>query len=225
MVLWLSKFYTNLRGLFYAASLLSLWWLAIPLLILLVIVLRFRGASVPAVVALTGFSGMAVEVVILLAFQALKGYVYQEVALITAAYMAGAASGGTAANVLLSRLSQQSRLRPKSLFLLLQAVITVFALSLPPVLGATEAWCFPDLLFPLLAFLAGSLGGMEFPLAAYLTKGAVGKVAGLVYGADLAGACFGAILSSVFLIPLLGIPQTCYAVAMLALTGLALLLL
>jgi spermidine synthase len=139
--------------------------------------------------------------------------------------MAGAASGGTAANVLLGRLSQQSRLRPNSLFLLLQAAIAVFALSLPPLLGAAEAWSFPDLLFALLAFLAGLLGGMEFPLAAYLTKGVVGKVAGLIYGADLTGACFGAFLSSVFFIPVLGIPQTCYAVAMLALTGLVLLLL
>jgi spermidine synthase len=225
MVLWLSKFYTNLRGLFYAASLLSLWWLAIPLLALLVIVLRFRGASVPTVVALTGFSGMAVEVIVLLAFQALKGYVYWEVALMTAAYMAGAASGGTATNVLLGKVLQRSRLRPRSLFVLLQAAITVFALSLSPILGAAEARPLPDFFFPLLALVAGLLGGMEFPLAAYLTKGAAGRVAGLIYGADLTGACFGAFLSSVFLIPILGIPHTCYAVAMMALTGLVVLLL
>jgi len=225
MVLWLTKFYTNLRGLFYAASLLSLWWLAIPLLILLVIVWRFRGASVPAVVALTGFSGMAVEVIILLAFQALRGYVYQEVALITAAFMAGAASGGSAMNVLLSKRFERSSLRHRSLFMLLQAAILVYALSLSPIMVAAEAWPLPDFLFPLLAFLAGVLGGMEFPLAAYLTKGATSRVAGLIYGADLTGACFGAFLSSVLLIPILGIPQTCYAVAMLALTGLVLLLL
>ncbi|MCJ7621803.1 MAG: hypothetical protein MUP64_16490 [Anaerolineae bacterium] len=57
------------------------------------------------------------------------------------------------------------------------------------------------------------------------SAGAASRVAGLIYGADLTGACFGALLSSVFLIPILGIPQTCYAVAMLALTGLVLLLL
>jgi spermidine synthase len=225
MVLWLSKFYTNLRGLFYAASLLSLWWLTIPLLTLLVIVWRFRGVSVPAVVALTGFSGMAVEVIILLAFQALKGYVYQEVALITAAFMAGAASGAAAMNVMQAKLLQRSRLRPRYLFVLLQAAITLFALSLALVLGASVAWPLPDSLFPLLAAVAGLLVGMEFPLAVYMTKGAASKVAGLIYGADLTGACFGAFLSSVFLIPLLGIPQTCYAVSMLALTGLVLLLL
>jgi len=225
MVLWLSKSYSSLRGLFYAASLLRLWWLAIPLLILLVIVWRFRGASVPAVVALTGFSGMAAEVIILLAFQALRGYVYSEVALITAAFMAGVASGGSAMNALLSKHLERSRLSHRSLFVLLQAAIVVYAVSLSPIIVAAKACPLPDLLFPLLAFLAGLLGGMEFPLAAHLTKGATSRVAGLIYGADLTGACFGALLTSVFLIPILGIPQTCYAVAMLALTGVVLLLL
>ena len=128
-------------------------------------------------------------------------------------------------NVLLSKHLERSRLRHRSLFVLLQAAILVYALSLSPIMVAAEAWPLPDLMFPLLAFLAGLLGGMEFPLAAYLTKGAASRVAGLIYGADLTGACFGALLSSVFLIPILGIPQTCYAVAMLALTGLVLLLL
>ncbi|MGB9299237.1 MAG: hypothetical protein WCD51_01450, partial [Anaerolineae bacterium] len=48
------------------------------------------------------------------------------------------------------------------------------------------------------------------------SAGAASMVAGLIYGADLTGACFGAFLSGVFLIPILGIPQTCYAVPMLA---------
>jgi hypothetical protein len=52
----------------------------------------------------------------------------------------------------------------------------------------------------------------------------VGRVAGLIYGADLVGACLGAFLSSALLIPVLGIPQTCYAVALLSLAGVALLI-
>jgi len=49
------------------------------------------------------------------------------------------------------------------------------------------------------------------------------RVAGLIYGADLVGACLGAFLSSALLIPVLGIPQTCYAVALLSLAGVLLL--
>ena len=51
----------------------------------------------------------------------------------------------------------------------------------------------------------------------------MGRVAGLIYGADLVGACLGAFLSSALLIPVLGIPQTCYAVALLSLAGVMLL--
>ena len=58
-------------------------------------------------------------------------------------------------------------------------------------------------------------------MAAHLTRRTASRVAGLIYGADLASACFGALLSSTLFIPILGIPHTCYAVAMLALAGLA----
>ena len=103
--------------------------------------------------------------------------------------------------------------------------ILAYAITLPSLMPTVSAIRFPDLLFPLLALLTGFLGGMEFPLAAFLTRGSASRVAGLIYGADLSGACFGAVLSSVFFIPLLGIPQTCYAVAMLAFAGLLLVLL
>jgi hypothetical protein len=106
-----------------------------------------------------------------------------------------------------------------------QAIIVVYALCLPSLLLVVNASPSPGLLFPLLALLAGFLGGMEFPLAAHLTGGSTTRVAGLIYGADLAGASFGALLSSALLIPILGIPQTCYGVALLALAGLILLLL
>ncbi len=117
------------------------------------------------------------------------------------------------------------RVGHRGVFVSLQAGIFAYALSLPLLLITVSTLPLPDLLFPLLALLAGFLGGMEFPLAVDLTEGSVGRVAGLIYGTDLVGACFGAVLASVLLIPILGIPQTCYAVAMSALVGLILLLL
>jgi spermidine synthase len=224
MVLWLSRFYTNLRALFYAASLLSLWWLVVPVVILVVIVSRFRQAAVPTVIALTGFAQMAIQMTILLAFQALRGYVYQQVALLTAAFMLGMASGGAGMNRLVGRPAARTRVGHRSLFVLLQLVILLYALTLPSLMPAASGSGFSDLVFPFLALVAGFLGGMEFPLAAHLTEGSASRVAGLIYGADLAGACLGAILSGVLIIPLLGIPQTCYAAAILALGGIVLLL-
>jgi spermidine synthase len=168
---------------------------------------------------------MATQVAILLAFQALRGYVYLQVALLTGAFMLGNALGGAIMNRVLARPSDRTRVAPRSLFVLLQLIILLYAVTLPSLISIASDSGFSDLLFPLLALLAAFLGGMEFPLAASLTQGPASKVAGLIYGADLVGACFGAVLSSVLVTPLLGIPQTCYAVAILALGGLVLLLL
>ena len=78
----------------------------------------------------------------------------------------------------------------------------------------------PALVFPLLALLAGTLTGMAFPLAVALMRGSAGRVAGMLYGADLVGGCVGALLTAVLLVPVLGIPQTCAAVALVGLAGL-----
>jgi spermidine synthase len=225
MVLWLTKFYSSLRNWFYAASLLQLWWLGIPLLMLVALAWRFRGTVVPAVVALTGFAEMGIDMVVLLAFQAFRGYVFHELALITSAFMVGTATGGSVMNRLLSGIADRGSQRYRAVFALVQTAIFVYSLLLPTLMIRISDLPVPDLSFPILALLGGLLGGAEFPLAARLTTGSASRVAGVVYSSDLAGSCFGALLTSAFLIPILGIPQTCYAVAMLALAGLALLLL
>ena len=50
----------------------------------------------PVVVATTGFSGMVCDLLIVLLFQTIYGYVYRYVGLIIAAFMAGLALGGWA---------------------------------------------------------------------------------------------------------------------------------
>jgi spermidine synthase len=236
MALWLSQFYSGLSSFFHRASLLNLWWVVVPL-VLAVIVLRWkRGGAVPMVIAFTGFAEMTLEMVVLLAFQALHGYVYHEVSLIVAAFMVGAALGGGVMNRLIaakrtpdaagsSALSKGRRWarRPLRVLIVAQGAAMLYALLLPFALLKAAALPLPNLSFPLITLLAGFLGGMDFPLAAELTRGSVGRVAGLIYGADLVGACLGAFLSSALLIPVLGIPQTCYAVALLSLAGVMLL--
>ncbi len=80
----------------------------------------------------------------------------------------------------------------------------------------------PSLVFPLLALLAGTLAGMAFPLALALVRkrGSSGRTTGMLYGADLVGGCLGALFGAVLLIPVFGIPQTCVAIALVALAGL-----
>ena len=236
MALWLSQFYSGLSGFFHRASLLNLWWVVMPLALAVIVFRWKRGGAVPAVIAFTGFAEMTLEMVVLLAFQALHGYIYHEVSLIVAAFMVGAALGGGVMNRLIAAMRTPDAAgasapdkgrrwvrRPLRVLIAAQGVAMLYALLLPSALLKAAALPLPNLSFPLITLLVGFLGGMDFPLAAELTKGSVGRVAGLIYGADLVGACLGAFLSSALLIPVLGIPQTCYVVALLSLAGVILL--
>ena len=55
-------------------------------------------------------------------------------------------------------------------------------------------------------------------------KNDIGKTGGLIYGVDLFGSFFGALLTGIFLIPILGIPKTSFAIALVNFSVLILLL-
>jgi hypothetical protein len=104
--------------------------------------------------------------------------------------------------------------------LLLLGVFQIFKGGYAYSLGA-------NVVFPILPVIAGFIGGFQFPLATkiYLKYNPkIGRVAGVTYGVDLAGSCIGASLVSTFLVPIIGIPSTCYAIALLSLVVLALLI-
>jgi spermidine synthase len=217
MVLWLSRFYGRLRGFFESDSPVRLGWL-LPLIAAGVLLLRGRREwAVPSVVAICGFSEMTLQVVLLLAFQSLHGYVYQQLGLVIAAFMGGLALGAWAADrVPHTGLVNRPVLSPA----LPQLVRALYAVALPLLL----AWSprLPSLAFALLALLSGSLGGAIFSLAAGQAQAAgqaAGQVAGRLYAADLIGGCVGAVAAAGLLVPVLGIPQTCAAVALLNLGG------
>ncbi len=224
LALWLSRFYPNLRGVFERAGLVNLWWVAVPLALAVGLLRWRRRWAVPFAIATIGLAEMALEVVILFAFQVLHGTVYAQVSLIVTAFMAGLALGGAASNRMLvgtpitSSASQGQREARRSL-IAVQAATAAYSGLFPLILSLPVPA--PAFVFPLLALAAGALTGMAFPLAATLMPGDAGRAAGLLYGADLVGGCLGALLSAAFLVPVLGIPQTCVAVALVGLAGLA----
>ncbi len=179
-------------------------------------------------VSAAGFAAMGLEVLLIFGFQNLYGYIYQAIGLLVAVFMFGLAAGGAVMNRRLPRLGPGD-----GLLMAVQALIAVFALALPPLLGGLggrlSGWLGPaatQLLFGLLVGLAGFLTGLELPLASALClrrSDRMSKVAGLVDGADHAGACVGALVCGALLIPVLGVVQTCVLVAAINLAALALL--
>ena len=210
LALWLSRFTPRLRGFFERTDILRLGWVALALAVPVGLARVRRRWAVPIAVGSAGLAGMMLEVVILLAFQVRHGSLYAQVSLIVAAYMVGMVLG-----------SRWGASRPwaaptaRRALLALMGALVVGAAVLPFLLGRP----LPAAVFPLLAVLGGGWGGAVFPLALQAERGDVGRAAGRLYGADLAGGCLGALLGGAFFIPLLGIPQTCGVIALLGVAG------
>ncbi|HTY13032.1 MAG TPA: hypothetical protein VMD02_02460 [Candidatus Omnitrophota bacterium] len=198
ILLWGSRFGADynfllgLRPLPLFASLLAL------ILILKPLAIRSKRLRPPLIVLFLSFFGMAGSILIINAFQALYGYAYQAVAVITALYMTGLASGSLAVNLNFDRIH-----RPKVLLRVmvtaLFAVLAVFALFIG------------HIYLPLFSFLFALPLGTAFPLAVRMKEGqntGPGALAGLLYGMDLLGGGLAALLVTVIAIPLFGITGT-----------------
>ena len=160
-----------------------------------------------------GCAASTLEVVVLLGFQAIHGFVYQRVGIIVTLSIAGLAVG----SLLMNRGLLRRRRRD---LVSLQFAIALFAGLLPMLVGALThlgsglgAELSADVIFPLLAFIPGVLTGMEFPLAGREDFRGVGATAARLYTADFVGAAVGAMLVGAVLIPMLSVTLVCLLVA------------
>jgi spermidine synthase len=225
-------------------------------------------ATLGLCVAAMGFTLLGLEVLLLLGFQALYGYVYQQLAILLALFMVGMAGGawlalkeikacrggsrtaptteGGGGHQFQRRdqpppsplLSQGGEYRKLALLQLLAAAAPLLLCALFALLASAKS--LPALLsispmvFPLLALIAGLMGGYQFPLASRLyfaaapplnpLLGEEGNMTspasiqapgnpGILYGLDLAGACLGAVALSAYLLPVYGFLRTAVLMA------------
>jgi spermidine synthase len=169
-------------------------------------------------VAVVGFTELGLEILLLLGFQALYGYVYHELTILVALFMVGVALGGWWALRSAPGRGRASMGRDLRLLAGLQVILAASPLLLYGLLiqlgrvssvGGQRAAS--ELLFPALALVAGLLGGFQFLLASRAYFGdepRSGRSPGVLYALDLAGACAGALALSVLLIPVDGFLRT-----------------
>lgn len=173
-----------------------------------------RGAAALAVTAM-GFTLMALQVLLLIGFQALQGYVYHQLALIIGAFMAGMALGSGRA-LGLSEANDPRRLTITAAAAALSG-LALFGImrALAAVNAQPAAWLVGHVVFPALAAACGWLGGYQFPVASRLYfRGRQASGPGVPYALDLAGACGGALLVSGYLLPVFGFLKTAWLMAL-----------
>ena len=237
--LWSVQFDPSSAAWFRRLAGLGFGWLAVITLALLLgpaaAMLRQvrRGDARPAAascVAAMGFTMMGLEIFLLLGFQAAYGYVYQQLAAVIAAFMAGMAAGSWLA---LRRRAGREESGSKGLGVLawLQTAAAFSALllyglftHLTRVERPAGLLAVSHGLFPGLALAAGFLGGYQFVAASrvYFAATAGGRSLGVLYGLDLIGACAGALLLSLYVIPVFGFDGAAWWMALVNLPAAAL---
>ncbi|MBW2040042.1 MAG: hypothetical protein JRI46_10715 [Deltaproteobacteria bacterium] len=229
IVLWSAQYTPLLKRWFLRMLGMRVEWI-FYLFAIITLALLWRGrrpsSSAPLLwaVSVTGFSEIALEVILILAFQIIYGYLYYKIGIIITAYMIGLALGGWMITAGMKRIK-----RPLRSLLMVQAGVAIYALGVLLLILGLHQGVFPtplsrlmEVIFPFLTLLAGFLGGVHFPLAnkIYLGEGSeIGRIGGLINGVDLLGSAAGALVISVILLPILGIEKAIYVVIALNLSA------
>jgi spermidine synthase len=219
IVLWSTQFKGGYTRWFQAAAQIDFLHILVGTLLVLLPVaalLAFVGApgrrarsAAACCVAATGFTLITLQVILLLAFQSIYGYVYHQLAILIGLGMAGIGLGSWLGirRIRLGFRPPYRNVASTQLLLALSAPALILVLSLlATISGAASIWMAAQLVFPALAALSGVLGGYQFPIAAeiYLQDGRGRPKLGTLYAIDLLGGCAGALLLSTYLIPVFG---------------------
>lgn len=176
--------------------------------------------SVGFAIFTSGFAASSLEIIILIGFQILYGYAYNQIAIVITTFMIGLGVGSYYMNRKLKEMGKRELVNLEYAIAFYSVLLPLILLFLSKIEHIVLVYFLSRLLIPLFTFLIAVLVGMEFPLAAKLSfKGKVGDAAGKLYNADLVGAAIGALLVSALLIPLLGIFKVCFLVGVLNLVS------
>ncbi|MCK5169924.1 MAG: hypothetical protein KAQ75_08595, partial [Bacteroidales bacterium] len=148
-----------------------------------------------------GFAGTSIEIVLMLVFQVVFGYVYAVVGIFIMIFMGGLAYGAY-------YLPKRFKYVDKKIFSKLLLGISLFGFILPLIFVLLKNVQIHDIIlfimFTLLVLVISVLTGAIFSVTSKIAGSNYGTVASSAYGLDLLGAATGALLVTIYLIPLLG---------------------
>ena len=196
---WFAKFNTSPTVFFLAIALLT-------------VIILFRISREEFVLFSTGGMTMGSELLVVFAFQIYFGYIYLQIGIIITLFLAGLLPGAWIGG----RLRHQSRRLLAFTDVLLIACLLLFILAIT---GFADR--LPIAFYLAFGFAVSLICGFQFPVALHL-RGGDNTAATRSFSADLMGAAWGTLLTSVVLIPYAGILWTAGALIALKLTSLIL---
>jgi spermidine synthase len=156
--------------------------------------------------AVTGFTAMSLEIIIMIIFQSSFGYLYEKVGLIVSSFMAGLVAGGILSTKYLPPTHEETmkKLMYVQFFFLIFLLLWILYFVLQP--GR-----YNEVIIYLATMAFGTFAGFEFPLVGHMlviSRHSVGRSAGLADSLDHVGAAAGSFVTGIVLIPALGIVNT-----------------
>lgn len=199
LMIWGQKFGLDTGKIFQHLSQLQYKWVIVAFVILGILSLLFvqKSPGLPIFWALfaTGWTGITIELLILIKYQVEIGMLFYKVGFIITAYMVGLSLGA----FLIIQGLKRYKPSPTTLTIMMGLLI----IYIPSALYVTE------MSFILANFIIGLIGGAIYQIAAEaMIERGVGKTAGLINGADYIGAAAGSLISAGILIPLFGFNVT-----------------
>jgi spermidine synthase len=154
----------------------------------------------------TGFTSSSIEILIIISFQIIYGYVYHITGIIITIFMAGLALGATSQEKIFKNTSLRNYRK-------LQFCVAIFSFILPWLILSLKTLQPPTslvyLVFFLLTLTISVLAGAQFSLASRLHQDKIADISAGIYSVDLLGSAIGAFLVAVILFPLLGLVNVC----------------
>ena len=160
---------------------------------------------VGSAVSLGGFSQMGMQIMLILGFQSIFGYMYYQQAVLIAGFMVGAGLGSFTAG----RWENKEIGKKRTSFVFLQSWMFILPIIILAVLFiGKEFGGLSKHLLTLSALICGWTGGMHYSIGAMCLSGETSKRGGGLYALDLAGSALGAVLGGILMIPILGFVVT-----------------
>ena len=183
--------------------------------------------KIAIVVTMSGFFQMAVQVLAVVIFQILYGYVFYKISVIFTAFMLGLVIGAYYANKKIEsdKYNYDNFVNSQVLFAVFTVILTGLVFLMHKTGGAVLYALGSSFIIPvLLPAVCGIAGGYQYSIGNKLYVDTEKHyAAGKLYALDLFGSAASGILVSMLFIPVLGIYPTLFCLFLLSFTGLIIL--
>jgi spermidine synthase len=181
-------------------------------LAILFVILIFILSPAMSGMFVAGFSSSALQIIVLLSFQIVYGYVYQSLGAFSAVFMAGLWLGARLRTRIINKPSARQ-------FAFLPEILALLSLFMPSIIIVSDKlaiWpVIVHAIFFLMILLVSFITGLIFSSAVQVQDAGKSGTVSAIYGIDLAGAALGAILVILILVPMFGILNAPYIIGFL----------